>query len=77
MKEEIIGRRSFLRYAAAVTAVTGLLGGSGFARSSQKGANLLKALQLGMLPRELPDAEKFKLAKKCGFDGIETLDGRP
>jgi L-ribulose-5-phosphate 3-epimerase len=71
MKEEIIGRRSFLRYATAVTAGTGLLGGSGFARSSQKGAKLRKALQLGMLPKKLPDAEKFKLAKKCGFDGIE------
>jgi hexulose-6-phosphate isomerase len=72
MKEEIIGRRSFLRYAAAVTAGTGLLVESGFARSSQKGAKLRKALQLGMLPKKLPDAEKFKLAKKCGFDGIEA-----
>ncbi len=72
MKEEIIGRRSFLRYAAAVTAGTSLLGESGFARSSQKGAKLRKALQLGMLPRELSDADKFKLAKKCGFDGIEA-----
>jgi len=71
MKEEIIGRRSFLRYAAAVTAGTSLLGESGFARSSQKGAKLHKALQLGMLPKKLPDAEKLKLAKKCGFDGIE------
>ena len=71
MKEEIIGRRSFLRYAAAVTAGTGLLGESGFARSEGKGAKLRKALQLGMLPKKLPDAEKFKLAKKCGFDGIE------
>jgi hexulose-6-phosphate isomerase len=25
-----------------------------------------------MLPRELSDAGKFKLAKKCGFDGIEA-----
>ena len=71
MKEEIIGRRSFLRYATAVTAGTGLLGESVFARSRQKGAKLRKALQLGMLPKKLPDAEKFKLAKKCGFDGIE------
>jgi len=71
MKEEIIGRRGFLRYAAAVTAGTGLLVESGFARSSQKSAKLRKAVQLGMLPKELPDTEKFKLAKKCGFDGIE------
>jgi len=72
MKEKTIGRRSFLRYAAAVTAGTGLLGKSGSAKSSQKGAKLRKALQLGMLPKELPDTEKFKLAKKCGFDGIEA-----
>lgn len=71
MKEKIIGRRSFLRYAAAVTAGTGLLGESGFARSGQKNAKLRKALQLGMLPRELSDVDKFKLAKKCGFDGVE------
>jgi len=72
MKKEIMRRRSFLRYAAVVTAGTGLLGESGFARSSQKGAKLRKALQLGMLPKKLPDAEKFKLAKKCGFNGIEA-----
>ncbi|MFZ2145856.1 MAG: sugar phosphate isomerase/epimerase family protein [Sedimentisphaerales bacterium] len=72
MKEKIIGRRRFLRYAAAVTAGTGLLGKTGSAKSSQKGAKLRKALQLGMLPKELPDTEKFKLAKKCGFDGIEA-----
>jgi len=72
MKEKVIGRRSFLRYAAAVTAGTGLLGESGFTQSERKGAKLRKALQLGMLPKELADAEKFKLAKKCGFDGIEA-----
>ncbi len=71
MKEKIIGRRSFLRYAAAVSAGTSMPGEFGFARSSQKGAKLRKALQLGMLPRELSDADKFKLAKKCGFEGIE------
>ena len=72
MKENIMRRRSFLRYATAVTAGTGLLGESGFAKSRQKGAKLRKALQLGMLPKKLPDAEKFELAKKCGFDGIEA-----
>lgn len=66
-----MGRRSFLRYAAAVTAGTGLLGESSFAQGRQKNAKLRKALQLGMLPRELSDVDKFKLAKKCGFDGIE------
>ncbi len=72
MKEKIIGRRSFLRYAAAVTAGAGLLSETGFAGNRQKGAKLRKALQLGMLPNELSNADKLKLAKKCGFDGIET-----
>jgi L-ribulose-5-phosphate 3-epimerase len=71
MRDDIIGRRSFLRYAAAVTAGTGLLSESDFAQSGQKRAKLRKALQLGMLPRQLSDEDKFKLAKKCGFDGIE------
>ncbi len=30
-----------------------------------------KALQFGMLPSNLSDADKFKLAKKCGYEGIE------
>lgn len=71
MQEGIIGRRSFLRYAAAVTAGTGLLSESAFSQGRQKRAKLRKSLQLGMLPRQLSDEEKFKLAKKCGFDGIE------
>jgi len=71
MQDGIIGRRSFLRYAAAVTAGTGLLSESAFARSRKKRAKLRKSLQLGMLPRKLSDEDKFKLAKKCGFDGIE------
>jgi len=72
MKEKIMGRRSFLRYAAAVTAGTSLLGESMLADGRQKGAKLRKALQLRMLPKELSDADKFKLAKKCGFEGIEA-----
>jgi L-ribulose-5-phosphate 3-epimerase len=71
MKEKIIGRRSFLRYATAITAGTSLLVDSSIARSERKGSKLRKALQLGMLPKELSAADKFKLAKKCAFDGIE------
>ena len=60
-------RRDFLRYAAAVAAGTAL---SGLAAGSQ-GGRLLKACQFNMLPKELPDADKFALARKCGFEGIE------
>ncbi|MHC4172340.1 MAG: sugar phosphate isomerase/epimerase family protein [Planctomycetota bacterium] len=72
MKERIIGRRSFLKYTATVAAGTSLLGQSKLAEGRHRGAKLRKALQLRMLPKELSDADKFKLAKKCGFEGIEA-----
>ena len=39
-------------------------------------AKLHKAIQLGMLPKKLSDADKFKLAKKCGFEGVEAYPMR-
>ena len=74
MKEQTLQRRGFLKYTAAVTVGTSLLGRSKLAQGRQRGAKLLKALQIGMLPRQLSDADKFKLARKCGFEGIE---GKP
>ena len=74
MKEQTLQRRSFLKYTAAVTVGASLLGRSRLARGRQRGAKLRKALQIGMLPRQLSDADKFKLARKCGFEGIE---GKP
>lgn len=63
------GRREFLKYAAAVTVGAGLWASP--ARPQGQGAKLLKACQYRMLPKDLKDAEKFALARKCGFEGIE------
>ncbi len=63
-------RRDFLRYAAAA-GVGAVSIGSAQAADSKPAAKLRKAVQAGMLPRELPWPEKFKLARKCGFEGIE------
>ena len=71
MKESIMKRRSFLKYAATTTVATGLLGRSITAQAGKKDTKLRKALQFGMLPKNLSDADKFKLAKECGFEGIE------
>jgi L-ribulose-5-phosphate 3-epimerase len=71
MRDSIMKRRSFLKYAATATVATGLLGRPITARAGQKGTKLHKALQFGMLPKNLSDADKFKLAKECGFEGIE------
>lgn len=72
MTDKIMERRSFLKYAGAVAAGASLMGRSVFAQDSQSDTKLRKALQLGMLPRQLSDGDKFKLAKKCGFQGIEA-----
>jgi L-ribulose-5-phosphate 3-epimerase len=71
MKDKKIQRRSFLKYAATTTIATGILGRSTEAQAIKQDSKLRKALQLGMLPKNLSDADKFKLAKECGFDGIE------
>jgi hexulose-6-phosphate isomerase len=64
-------RRSFLKYAATATVTTGLLGRTEIVRAGQKETKLRKALQYGMLPKNISEADKFKLAKECGFEGIE------
>jgi len=71
MKYSKMERRSFLKYAATATVASGLLGRSIAARAGQKGTKMHKALQFEMLPKNLSDADKFKLAKECGFEGIE------
>ena len=70
MNEKNTGRRDFLK-AAAVAAGVGLLHTSRPLHGQAKPAGLLKACQFGMLPRNLPNAEKLALAQRCGFDGIE------
>ena len=68
------GRRDFLRQTAAATLVAGVAGpvAGTLSTASAQQVGLRKAIQINMLPKELPDAEKFALAKKCGFEGIEA-----
>jgi L-ribulose-5-phosphate 3-epimerase len=72
MEGKMMKRRNFLKYTAAATVGTDLLRLLTPARCAQEGAKLKKALQLGMLPSKLANLEKFKLARKCGFEGIEA-----
>lgn len=67
----MMGRRSFLKYSAAVTLAGALPVRSIPAADKKKDRKWHKAVMIGMLPGNLPDAEKFKLARKCGYDGIE------
>jgi len=75
MEAERMERRSFLKYSAATAAALISLAGPSIRPARAKtNKRFYKALKIGMLPKGLSNEEKFKLAKRCGFDGI---DGRP
>jgi flavin reductase (DIM6/NTAB) family NADH-FMN oxidoreductase RutF len=64
MKSDSMGRRDFLRRAAAGALMAGAAGSLLRVSAAETAAGVpRKALQLGMLPRNLPDEDKFKLAK--------------
>ncbi len=62
-------RRDFLIHSAAATGALGVAQRAVGAEAEKP--TLRKALQLGMLPKKLSNADKFKLARACGFEGIE------
>ena len=70
MRNISMGRREFLKKTAAVSMMAGMVGAMAEAPDPVPGV-YKKALQIGMLPATLSDADKFKLAKDCGFCGIE------
>lgn len=69
MQNPTMARRNFLTLSATAAAMAGL---SGAASAQPPETKLLKAVQLGMLPKDIPDADKFALAKRCGFQGVEA-----
>ena len=68
MRNNFMGRREFLKKTAAISVMAGI---AGKAVGEAAPSAYKKALQIGMLPGKLSDADKFKLAKDCGFCGIE------
>jgi hexulose-6-phosphate isomerase len=71
MDQMIARRRDFLKVTAGIAAGMTLLQKARPLHSRSETTRLLKACQYRMLPKDLPDGEKFALAKRCGFDGIE------
>ena len=72
MKDKIIERRSFLKLTAAAAIAPGVLTSTTSSAKAEKQQKLYKAVLITMLPKDLSDVEKFRLAKRCGFDGIEV-----
>jgi L-ribulose-5-phosphate 3-epimerase len=71
MQDGRIKRRSFLRLTAAAAIGPSVLASTIASIKAAEQAKLRKAILITMLPNDLPDKEKFRLAKKCGFEGIE------
>lgn len=71
MKQDTMERRIFLRQVAGLTLAVSLLSELTPA-AAENGRKWYKALKIGMLPKNLSDAEKFKLARRCGFEGIDA-----
>jgi L-ribulose-5-phosphate 3-epimerase len=68
-----IHRRDFLKLSAGAAATVALWGTTAdLLAQSKPESKMKKAVQYAMLPKDLADADKFKLARKCGFEGIEV-----
>jgi hexulose-6-phosphate isomerase len=65
-----LGRRDFLHTTAAVTA-TAVTGGSYLYAEEKPKPKLKKAVKYAMLQGGRTTRDKFELAKKCGFAGVE------
>jgi hexulose-6-phosphate isomerase len=72
MKARIMGRREFLGVAAAVGMGMSLVRPVAAAGGQTQAGRLRKACQFDMLPKDLSHADKFALARRCGFEGIEA-----
>ncbi len=72
MKPAITGRRDFLKSLATVAATGALLPNIAPANAKPGPSALLKSIQYTMLPKTLSDPDKFALAKRCGYQGVEA-----
>jgi len=72
MKPQFMKRRNFLRLSAAAAVTPGILNQFAATADAVAERKLLKGVIINMLPRNLSDKEKFQVAKRCGFEGIEA-----
>lgn len=72
MRNITVSRRDFVKHTALAAGAAGILAAAGSrTAAAQEYPKLPIAVIINMLPKELPDKEKFEMAKRCGLDGIE------
>jgi hypothetical protein len=64
-----VNRREFLQTSVIAAAAAPLLNQS---VQSATASEIKKAVLIGMLPKQLNYLERFNLAKRVGFEGLET-----
>jgi hexulose-6-phosphate isomerase len=74
MQNQGMDRREFFQRSAITAAAVAAVGSGAraVAQETKPPKPFPKAVITNMLPKELSDADKFKLAKDCGFDAVEA-----
>lgn len=71
--DQPVSRRTFIKHAAVTTATMSLSSNLLLAQNQPGQRKWKKALKIGMIPASLSDKEKFTLAARCGYDGIDAV----
>ena len=66
-----MNRRDFLKSSSFMACGGALLAGHNPAAVAQAAGTLKKAVCVGVLPRDMPLVQRFELARKAGFEGVE------
>ena len=66
-----VNRREFLRRSSTIAISGALLGSAAMGRPAAAATGIRKGVCIGVLPEELTVLEKFEMAKRAGFDGVQ------
>jgi L-ribulose-5-phosphate 3-epimerase len=72
MDDRLISRRRLLELAAVAATAPRVMAGAMDTPGPDKPKRLRKAVLANMLPKDMADADRFRLVRECGFDGIEV-----
>ena len=66
-----VNRREFLLRSSSIAIGGALLGSAAMGRPDVTASGIKKGACIGVLPKEMTVLQKFEVAKRAGFDGVE------
>lgn len=66
-----LNRRDFLRRTSSIAIGGAILGSAAMGRTAAAASGIKKGACIGVLPESMTVLEKFEVAKRAGFDGVE------